>query len=125
MIDKIEEAIATVQNAPVALHANKEMIARLEARLPKRHMPDDMGTIMGMPIVQDDTFEILPAPTGVLFKTREARAAWLDADEDTRREWIVFGKKSPVAMKADGTWCYEDTGCPDGLVAITFEPEAT
>lgn len=125
MIDKIRKAIATVQNAPVALHANKEMIATLEAKLPYRHAIQSTNSIAGINLVQDDTFEILPAPTGVLFKTREARTAWLEADEDTRREWIVFGKKSPVAMKADGTWCYEDTGCPDGLVAITFDSEAT
>lgn len=125
MIHKIRKMVRSAGSAPVAVHCNKEMVDLLEAAFPKRiPAPGESASVLGIPVVKDEAFDILRHATGVIFKTREARTAWIEADRSTRQQWMVHGDETPVAMKADGTWVTEPNGCPDGLVFVRYNPNA-
>ena len=125
MMDNIRDMMQVIRDAPVALHCNKELIVLLEAQFPKRNStPTESTSVLGMPIVKDEAFDILRDATGVIFKTVEARTAWIEASRCTRQLWMVHGDETPVAMRADGTWITEPNDCPDGLVFIRYSPDA-
>lgn len=82
------ETIDKPLDAPVELHANPSMYDALRSQYPYPRFGREDMRIHDIPVVLDKAIPHVMPPTLIVFKTQEARAAWINAPQVCRWAWM-------------------------------------